>query len=90
MAVGFFTHSDMLDHRPGEGHPERPERLRAVTDSISDASDLHLEAFEAPLVDPEDLLRVHPKAFLERLFTAAPRAGLAYIDPDTADRKSVV
>ena len=84
MAIGFFTHSDMLDHRPGEGHPERPERLKAVTDSLSDATDLDLETFEAPLADPQDLLRVHPKAFVERLFAAAPRAGLAYLDPDTA------
>jgi acetoin utilization deacetylase AcuC-like enzyme len=84
MAIGFFTHSDMLDHRPGEGHPERPERLRAVTDSLSDASDLDLETFEAPLADPHDLLRVHPKAFVERVFAAAPRAGLSYIDADTA------
>jgi len=84
MAVGFFTHSDMLDHRPGEGHPERPERLKAVIDSLSDASDLDLEAHEAPLADPRDLELVHPKAFVERLFMAAPRAGLAYLDPDTA------
>ena len=84
MAIGFFTHSDMLDHRPGEGHPERPERLRAVIDSLSDASDLDIETFEAHLAEPEDLLRVHPKAFVERLFAAAPRAGLSYLDPDTA------
>jgi acetoin utilization deacetylase AcuC-like enzyme len=84
MAIGFFTHSDMLDHRPGEGHPERPERLKAVTDSLSDASDLDLETFEAPMADPHDLLRVHPKAFIERLLALAPRAGLAYLDPDTA------
>jgi len=84
MTVGFFTHSDMLDHRPGEGHPERPERLKAVTDSLSDASDLMLETFEAPLADPHDLLLVHPRAFVDRLFAAAPKAGRAYLDPDTA------
>lgn len=84
MAIGFFTHSDMLDHRPGEGHPERPERLTAVIDSLSDASDLDLETFEAPLADPKDLCRVHPKAFVDRLFAAAPRAGRTHIDADTA------
>jgi len=36
------------------------------------------------MVDPHDLLQVHPKSFVERLFSAAPRAGLAYLDPDTA------
>src|SRR5438309_2275097 len=84
MTIGLFTHPDMLDHCPGEGHPERPERLKAVTDSLSDASDLDLEAFEAPLADPLDLQMVHSQAFVDRLFAAAPTAGLAYLDPDTA------
>ena len=84
MTIGLFTHSDMLDHRPGEGHPERPERLKSVTDSLSDASDLDLETFEAPLADPLDLALVHPTTFVDRLFAAAPRAGRAYLDPDTA------
>ena len=84
MTIGLFTHSDMLDHRPGEGHPERPERLKAVTDSLSDASDLDLLCYEAPLADPHDLALVHPQAFIDRLFATAPRAGRAYIDPDTA------
>jgi acetoin utilization deacetylase AcuC-like enzyme len=83
MTIGLFTHPDMLDHRPGEGHPERPERLKAVTDSLNDAA-LALELFEAPLADPLDLALVHPKAFVDRLFAAAPAAGRAYIDPDTA------
>jgi len=84
MTVGFFSHSDMLDHRPGEGHPERPERLKAVIDSLSDASDLDLLCFEAPLADPHDLMRVHPQSFVDKLFAAAPKTGRAYLDPDTA------
>jgi acetoin utilization deacetylase AcuC-like enzyme len=83
MTIGLFTHPDMLDHRPGEGHPECPERLKAVTDSLNDAA-LALEAYEAPLADPHDLALVHPKAFIDTLFAAAPASGRAYIDPDTA------
>jgi len=83
MTIGLFTHPDMLDHRPGEGHPERPERLKAVTDALSDAA-LPLELYEAPLADPHDLALVHPQTFIDRLFAASPQAGRAYIDPDTA------
>ena len=83
MSLGFFTHSDMLDHRPGEGHPECPERLQAVTDALSDASDLDMESFEAPLAEPEDLALVHPTAYVDALFKAAPASGLARIDADT-------
>ena len=81
--IGFFTHSDMLDHRPGEGHPESPERLRAVTDALSDASDLALQGFEAPLAEPADLTLVHPEAYVQRLFNAAPTLGVARIDAYT-------
>jgi len=84
MAIGFFTHSDMLDHRPGEGHPESPARLKAVTDALDDASDLDLDMQEAPLAEEADLERVHPKAYVRRLFEAAPTSGRTYLDPDTA------
>ena len=84
MTIGLFTHADMLDHRPGEGHPECPERLRAVTDALADASDLAMEMHEAPLAEEGDLKLVHPQAYVRRLFDAAPASGRAYMDADTA------
>lgn len=56
MAATLFTHSDMLAHRPGDGHPERPERLRAVIEAIDD-SDLRLDRREASEVSVADLER---------------------------------
>ena len=84
MTLSLFTHADMLDHRPGAGHPECPERLKAVTDALADASDLDLERIDAPLAEAADLALVHPEAFVQALFEAAPSAGRVYIDPDTA------
>jgi acetoin utilization deacetylase AcuC-like enzyme len=83
MAVALYTHSDMLDHRPGDGHVESPERLRAVVDALNDDPNLELEPTDAPLVDVEDLLRVHPRAFVEAVFAAAPSSGRRALDPDT-------
>ena len=83
MTVALYTHVDMLDHRPGAGHPERPERLRAVTDALSD-SDLHLVVRDAPLAEEGDLVRVHPRSYLDTIFKAAPRTGgVQRLDPDT-------
>ena len=65
--VALYTHSDMFDHRPGEGHPERPERLRAVADALNDATDLDLEPREAPQAEIADLERVHPAAYVEAI-----------------------
>jgi acetoin utilization deacetylase AcuC-like enzyme len=83
MDVALYTHEDMLDHRPGEGHPERPERLRAVVAALDDASDLALIPNDAPLVEEADLARVHAPAHLERIFGLAPAHEVHELDPDT-------
>jgi acetoin utilization deacetylase AcuC-like enzyme len=83
MTVALYTHVDMLDHRPGARHPERPERLRAVTDALSD-SDLNLVVRDAPLAEEGDLARVHPRSYLDTIFKSAPRdGGVLRLDPDT-------
>jgi acetoin utilization deacetylase AcuC-like enzyme len=83
MTVALYTHLDMLDHRPGEGHPERPERLRAVVDAVGEASDLDLLVRDAPLVEAADLDRIHPKAYVDAIVRAAPAEGRRKLDPDT-------
>jgi len=83
MSVAFITHPDMLEHRPGAGHPERPERLAAVTGALEDASDLVLERREASEASAEALASVHPRVFVDRLLGAAPREGVIALDPDT-------
>jgi acetoin utilization deacetylase AcuC-like enzyme len=83
MSVALYTHPDMFDHHPGGRHPERSERLGAVLGALDDAT-LSLERREAPLVDPEDLARVHEAAYLADVEAAAPIQGLRRLDPDTA------
>lgn len=83
MAIALYTHLDMLDHRPGHGHVETPERLRSVIEALNDDPNLALEGREAPLVEVEDLLRAHPVAYVDAVFAAAPRSGRLALDPDT-------
>jgi acetoin utilization deacetylase AcuC-like enzyme len=83
MATALFTHPDMLDHRPGAGHPERPERLAAVLDALADASDLKLDRRAAEEAEAADLERVHPQAFVARLLEASPDSGIRTLDADT-------
>lgn len=82
MTVALYTHQDMLDHRPGEGHPERPERLQAVSDALSD-SDLDLTPNDAPLVEAADLMLAHDEAYVQLIERAAPASGLRVLDSDT-------
>ncbi|GAA0618741.1 histone deacetylase family protein [Brevundimonas kwangchunensis] len=82
MSVTLFTHPDMLAHQPGVGHPERPERLHAVLDALSDAGlgrDRHA-ATEAAVADLE---RLHPADYVARLLAASPQSGINQLDADT-------
>jgi acetoin utilization deacetylase AcuC-like enzyme len=82
VSLPVFTHLDMVGHHPGPGHAERPERLKAVLDALDDAA-LGLETRDAPLAERADLERVHPKAYVERLYAESPPEGLRTLDPDT-------
>ena len=82
MSLALYTHTAMLDHRPGAGHPERPERLTAVLEAL-DAADLDLMRIEARPALRAEIERVHPAALVDALFEASPAAGLAAVDADT-------
>ena len=82
MTVALYTHQDMLDHRPGAGHAERPERLKAVIDILNDAT-LDLARFDAPVIEDADLLRVHDASYVDAITRASPVTGVRRLDPDT-------
>ena len=81
--MALYTHADMFDHRPGDWHPERPERLRAVVEALEDAGDLCLIPIDAPLAERHDLELVHPHAHVERVLTLSPGRDVVQLDPDT-------
>ncbi|WP_174300028.1 histone deacetylase family protein [Caulobacter sp. S45] len=82
MSLQVLTHPDMQGHFPGAGHPERPQRLAAVIDALTD-SDLDLHWSGAPLASRAELERVHPAAYVDRIFSAAPSRGTVALDADT-------
>ena len=84
MEIALYTHDDMLDHRPGLGHPERPERLRAVLRALNEVPGMTLRTVPAPLVSSQDLAAVHPLQLIEALMAARPGEDLLAID-ETAE-----
>lgn len=72
----------MIEHRPGVGHPERPERLKAVLDAL-DAAGLSGDSRAATEASVADLERLHPPAYVARLLGASPASGLNQLDADT-------
>ena len=83
MAIALYTHQDMLDHRPGAAHPERPERLQSVIAALDDAGDLDLDVQDAPLAEIADLHLVHEPSYVRAILAAAPASGRIALDPDT-------
>jgi len=83
MTTLLYTHPACLEHDPGRHHPESAARLRAVLDTLAAPEFADLERREAPEAALEDLLRVHPRPYVERLLRAVPKSGHVGIDADT-------
>src|SRR5439155_8682703 len=83
MTTLLYTHPACLEHDPGPYHPESPERLRAILEALEAPEFARLERRAAPEATIEDLVRVHPRALVERLLAAVPETGHRGIDADT-------
>jgi acetoin utilization deacetylase AcuC-like enzyme len=79
----LFTHASGLEHEMGPGHPERPDRLRAIERELEAEAFQVLTRAEAPRAPVEALRRVHPQSYLSALEEAQPREGYAALDSDT-------
>jgi acetoin utilization deacetylase AcuC-like enzyme len=85
MSTLLITHPSFLEHRPGEHHPECPDRLRAVIAALEDESFSLLERAAAPAATIEQLTRVHPERYAEAILGIRPPADqIVMIDGDTA------
>jgi acetoin utilization deacetylase AcuC-like enzyme len=83
MTTAYFSHASGLAHVTPPGHPERVERLEAIAEALSASAFDGLDRREAPLAEDEEVLRCHPKAYLEALREASPDEGYVSLDGDT-------
>ena len=83
MTALLFTHEACLAHDPGRHHPESPDRLRAVLGALSAPEFAGLLRREAPRAEIDEIARVHPGEFIERMLAAVPERGYMAIDADT-------
>ncbi len=83
MVTRLYTHPIYLEHITPPGHPERPDRLRAIERALEDAAFSALERVQAPEGDEATILYAHPADFVDRVRAAIPDTGIARIDADT-------
>jgi acetoin utilization deacetylase AcuC-like enzyme len=79
-----ISHPACLAHEMGEGHPERPDRLRAIDRALESEVFQMLARDLAPRADLAAIGRVHPKDYIEAIRAANPNQGLTAVDPDTS------
>ena len=83
MNTLIYSHDACFEHRPGPGHPESPERLRAVLAALRAPEFADLAWREAPLGTREQLLLIHDADFVDQVHEIAPRSG--YVPLDAGD-----
>jgi len=83
MTTVLITHPACLEHAPPPGHPERPERLKAVLSALESKEFSGLQREVAPLATREELARVHSESYIDAIFESVPKHGYVAIDADT-------
>jgi acetoin utilization deacetylase AcuC-like enzyme len=72
-------------HEMGEWHPERPARIHAISEEFVNAGLSNvLHRMPAPRATDDELIRVHPKEYVQAINAASPSRGYVQLDPDTS------
>ncbi|MGE0501580.1 MAG: histone deacetylase family protein [Rhizobiaceae bacterium] len=84
MVTRLYSHPVYLEHLTPPGHPERPDRLRAVARVLDDERFASLDRVQSPEGSRESVLLAHPAAHFDRIEAIIPGEGMVRIDADTS------
>ena len=83
--VGFVYDPRYLGHEMGPGHPESPERLRAICAQLqSSGTWSRLHQITPRRAERQWIERIHRASYVESLERRSPAKGYASLDPDTS------
>ena len=87
MTTLLITHPCFVEHDTGYGHPERPDRMRAIDKVLTHDLFKPLVRVQAPLRDDVEqvIALAHPRDYIEAIKQARPAPGEepVRLDPDT-------
>ena len=84
MSVLYLTHRDCALHEMGEGHPESPDRLRAIWRALDRQEFSPLVRGEAAEATETQLALAHPDAYVRAILAVRPAEGdYVQLDADT-------
>jgi acetoin utilization deacetylase AcuC-like enzyme len=84
MSTLLISHPACLEHLTPLGHPERPDRLRAIEQALEDERFQSLAREQAPTAPLEIVALCHPMEYIEAIRDAAPSEGMTRLDADTS------
>src|SRR5437588_10389231 len=84
MSTLLITHPACLEHLTPLGHPERPDRLRAIERALEAEKFQTLARVQAPMASIEAIALCHPMDYITAVREAGPKEGLIHLDADTA------
>lgn len=84
MTTLLISDSIFLGHAMPAGHPERPDRLRAIEKALAEPQFAALRREGAIAGTLELAILAHPRGYVEGIARAAPATGFAYLDADTS------
>lgn len=83
MTTLLISDPVFLDHAMPAGHPERPDRLRAVERALAAPQFSALRRENARKGDATLAMLAHPASYVDAVLDAAPEEGFSFFDPDT-------
>jgi acetoin utilization deacetylase AcuC-like enzyme len=84
MTTLLITHPSSMNHLNPPGHPERPDRLRAIESVLESEQFQMLARVQAPAASLETIALCHPMDYVEEVRDATPEEGLVQLDADTS------
>jgi acetoin utilization deacetylase AcuC-like enzyme len=83
MTTLLLSHPACLNHLMPMGHPERPDRLRAIERVLEQEKFQSLAREQAPMAALETVALAHPLDYVEQVRDASPKEGMVRLDADT-------
>ena len=81
MSTCIITSDSSINHLTGDGHPERPERVIAITEKLKKRKDLIWE--KPKKFDPIILKKAHNESYVDMIQKSFPKEGFKLLDGDT-------
>ena len=80
----LLSHPASLNHQTPPGHPERPDRIRAVNETLSESRFDGLVREQSPEGSLDLVTLCHNEHYVDELRDMAPSKGQVYLDGDTS------